>query len=78
MGAVRIGDGEAGASVDCWVDRATDAVTLTATPAKGHKFVRWEGAIAGTDLTAATGTFTETGDVTAVFKEIKGLMLIVK
>lgn len=78
MGKVRAGDGEAGTSVDCWVDGATETVTLTAIPAEGCKFVRWRGAITGGDLRKSTGVFTVTGDVTAEFKTITGLMLLLR
>ena len=78
MGLVSVDGGEPAAAVDAWVDQTTRQVTLTAVPAKGYKFKRWTGAIAGGDLKSATGTFTVTGDVTAEFKEITGLLLMVR
>ena len=79
MGLVSVGDGEPAASADCWVEKAVPTmVKLTAVPAKDYKFVRWEGAITGDDLKAATGTFAVSGNVTAVFKKVSGLSLIVQ
>lgn len=78
LGLVRVGSGAEAASVDAWIDVAAPQVTLTAVPADGCKFVRWRGAVSGADLKAATGVFAVAGDVTAEFKEITGLMVIIK
>lgn len=78
QGLVSVDGGEAAAAVDAWVDQATRRVVLAAVPADGYKFARWTGAISGGDLKSATGTFTVTGDVTAEFKEITGLILMVR
>ena len=77
MGLVSVGDGEPAASADCWVEKAVPTmVKLTAVPAKDYKFVRWEGAIAGDNLKAAIGTFAVSGNVTAIFKKVSGLLLL--
>jgi uncharacterized repeat protein (TIGR02543 family) len=53
-----------------------DQVTLTATPASGYRFVRWEGDASGTNA-STTITIDTDENVTAVFEQIIGLSLTI-
>lgn len=50
-------------------------ITLTATPATGYEFEKWEGAVTGTN-NPATITMNSTKTVSAVFKEKRNLLTI--
>ena len=77
FGTVSVNGGEAGESVEMWVEyNGVSTVTLSATPSDGYNFRRWDGAIESGDVKKATGTFTVSGPVRAVFRKTTGVIFI--
>ena len=72
MGTVRVSP-EGTVSGDSHLINSGTTVTLSATPSKGHQFVRWEDAGGTTLSTSATYSFTLNGDQTvyAVFERLE-------
>ena len=69
-GSVKLGDGEATQSVAAYVSSSSPA-TLTAVPAEGYVFVKWDGrvdAIVDGSSTDATIQIGERGELRALFR----------
>ena len=67
-GAISVNGGVAGAEDFAWVEyKGSAEVSLTATPTEGYRFYGWQGAFESPNRTTASGTFTISGPVTAMF-----------
>jgi len=73
-----LGEGTVSSDTAWVVNNVTTPVNLTATPAEGHHFKRWLGAVDPADARKASGEIRISGPVTAEFVVTHGVMLILR